>query len=139
MEFNVLERKGRITVVSQVTYQTAGKTTTSVVSRYSLPVLEDEQRYEKPPYKAGEEWVVLDPGWVKTPGMIVIQNDKRSSWLEVGISLGFENGPLQKERVESFLEIPPGGEFRGIPYEFVCIRVRAKKGEGKFTVNVFPK
>lgn len=132
-----LERLGRITVVSQVTYQTAGKVTSTVISRYSLPVAEDDQKYERPPYSVGEEWVPLDPGWVKEPGMVVVQNDRKSPWLEIGVST-----VISLDGMTAVLPcwlVPPGGEHRGFPADFSSVRVRAKEGQCKFVVNVYPK
>lgn len=132
MGFKALERKGRLTVVSQVTYQTVGKQVSSVVSRYSLPVLEDEQRYPDRPYAATEEWRPLDPGWVKEPGMVVIQNG-REGWIQVGTT------DDEGKYVIPLWDVPPGGDCRGIPSDFSRLRVRCAEDTCKFTVNVFPK
>lgn len=133
MGFKALEKKGRLTVVSQVTYQTVGKQVSSVISRYSLPVLEDEQRYPDRPYAATEEWKPLDSGWVKEPGMVVIQNG-REGWIQVG----YLYGDLHNS-VYPIWDVPPGGDCRGIPSDFSRLRVRCAEGTCKFTVNVFPK
>lgn len=135
--------KGWVIVINSISHRNGDESPTQPVDgRYRLGLVTDEQPYMRST-NVGENWVVLDTGWVKSPSLVVIENRSKDTGLELGIDLDANTGRHHTEPGGGVVlteTIPAGCDARrwfpgNGPGRLV---LRAKHGTAKYRITVFP-
>lgn len=143
--------KDRITVVERVYHQRFGEQPVQMESRFGRELSDGEQPYIRTGVncKATEKWGLIDSGWIRTAGMIIIVNEE-GKFRQIK--------PTEEEREESnkkILEVAylcsgvlasnnhrwfvlPGESMRACPSDIKSLGIRCQSGEAKFTICVYP-
>lgn len=139
--------KDQITVVETVYHRPAfGGDPFVSDSRFSRELGSFEQVYERKHLQAIEEWKRLDLGWIKSCGMLILQNEEgrflqrnpseeeqvrfRSKVLEVCIGESPDPG-------RSWL-VPAGETIRVVPGSIEHLYLRCRTGRAYYTIRAFP-
>ncbi len=137
----------RVAVIETILHQLAGEQPTSIENRFARELETDEQSYDRK-VKIGENWTLLDLGWVANvggPSIIVIVNEEGRN-LQVNPSeeerkaidakvIELCSGRCEDLEPEWF--IPPGESFRGSPLKPVYLRCR--QGIAKVRLFIIPR
>lgn len=138
---------GRITVVDTIYHQRTGSQPTAVESRFCVGVQSDEQPYTRS-FKVGEEWKLLDHGWIDQCSMLLLSHDddgsrqvqpteeKRKELDEQVVELSFTSLPTLQN---PDLLVPYKESIRIIPVSLERVFIRCRKGIARCTVTIFPK
>jgi hypothetical protein len=145
-QFDRLERsdQAHLVVVETVYHQQGKYQPTCTESRFGRPLESKDQPYVRR-LMATEEWQKLDFGWIKRPGMLVIQNDEGQFKL-------MPTEAQKREMAEKYLWLAhsdkdqwalprwiilPRESFRGHPAT-QDLYIQANKGPIEFTLTVYP-
>lgn len=140
----------RIVVVESVHHIPAQGEAVTVESKFSRECLTKEQPYIRRNQVATQEWSLVDLGWIKTPGMVVLANDEGRH---------FQTAPTNEQREElsrklllvklvrdvnqqtcgTWFLVPPGESMRGLPAIGCLLMVKSATDDGvRYTVTAFP-
>lgn len=142
--------RDRLTVVSHVYHQRAGKDPKSIESKFCRDLESKGQLYERE-MEATEEWQPLDCGWVTDVGMMVVLNqegqnlqvhptdEEREATAKKVLELAYDfhdgTGPCG---LHSWL-IPPGESFQGFPSQAASLYIRSQSGVAEYTLYLIPR
>ena len=143
----------RLTVVETVYHRSIGQEPSMFDSRFSRELKTRDQPYGPRRLVATEKWALVDLGWVKSAGMIVVRNEEgqhlqanpteqeraetRRKVLEIAWQETVDNPEIEEPSNYSWL-VPPGESFRGYP---ACSKllIRCRSGNAKYTLFVVPE
>lgn len=120
--------KPRLTVVDKVYFQSPGDDPVDASTSFSQEIESEEQPYSrKVTIKEGEEWKLLDFGWIgQTCSMMVLENKGQS--------------PIEFRAFQLVLfDVPPGKSVRIPNLMFDAFSVRCPTGTTRYLITLFPK
>ena len=133
---------GRIVFQGQVAHQLPNEQPTAISLQYVKQLESDEQPYQRR-CKVGEEWEVLDLGWIEGKVSLIAIANLEGSFTQVN--------PTEEEKAESshkilqigcgnqaLFDIPPKETFVGSPSSVKELRIRCLSGYGKFNITIYP-
>lgn len=133
----------RITIVDSVYFEAAGQEPISWHQNSSRPVVDAEQAYQRR-MKIGPDWIPLDLGWIKSPGLIAVRHErpsyphtlpsKEQRETDMGRTVLIRSSPQEAGWV-----VPVGEMFRGNPVDASQLQIRCDSGETFVTVVALPK
>lgn len=150
---------GRMTVVQTVYFQADGQEPSSVDSRYNRDIVQDEHPYHRQS-RVGEEWKLLDCGWIERACCLVIKNEPTkfhvqptpeeraeatARVLEVAIRVDVspKNRDMHTPRTQPVMAVwslvHPGESLRVCPSSLKDLWVRCRSGECRFSVYLMPE
>ena len=137
----------KLIVKETIYWQSRGSKAQSVPSSFVRLSISDEVPYVRPRLRVGEEWQSLDTGYLKTAGMVVIENIlevcktiptpeqamlARAKILEIAVT--------RLKEIVPFCHVPVGEDHRFTPpmgsvdgFVMRCI-----KGETRVNITAFP-
>jgi len=136
--------KDRLAAVGTVYHQPFGEGPTSIEFRFSRELEAKEQLYSRH-IKVSEAWELLDCGWIKSAGMLVITNDE-GKHQQVKPTAG-ELEAISKRIVEVAYGrsgkhgwlIPPGESMIGCPSNVQGLYIRCHSNTARCTVHLIPQ
>ena len=136
----------RLTLISTV-YHQAYQEEPQAFSSQSDRLLDSAEQVYTRHLKVSQDWQALDFGWVKNPGMILLEYPITQVKVDTPISQGnLQLGVGTSEAGSAFpveiFEIPPGDPFRGYPISGAnTLYVRYPNGDGiaKVILHAFPR
>ena len=132
----------RITIVDSVYYEAQGAEPLQIKSGYSRMVVSDEQPYMRT-LKVSQEYQILDSGWIKECGLLVIKNEEGSNPQKIPTVAEKE---AIKGRIVELCDdhsklcwlVHPGESLRACPISLVGLKLRCLSETAKVTLAVFP-
>lgn len=129
-EFKRVPPSHRMTVVETICHQLAGQNPVSYGRPFTRKLKSEEAPYSRP-MKIGEEWKLLDCGWVPDVGMMLLTNEEKGVGMiiEVSQTIDFSNPFL----------VFPQESLRGTPNDARRIWIRSRRGICKYTLTLIPE
>ena len=122
------KQKPRMTVVETVYHRLPGESPTSKDIGFSFDLESDEQIWERR-MKVCSSWIPLDCGWVESVGMVIVKNES-DSVIEIGVSLGGDQVPVQR--------LMPKESLRMRPHDSRTVLIRSVTGAAAIVITVYP-
>lgn len=140
----------RITVINTVCHQGSDGTATSSDCKFAHVLSIDEQPYCRT-LKVGEEWQLVDMGWLTGASMVVLENKglatqvkgiptflQKAEAAEVVVYVGVrDGGPDTQPYMVEFAKILPG--HCNMLTSLGGLYVRCRKGTVKLSITAFPE
>lgn len=142
-----VEETARLSVVESIYHQTHGEQPTVVESRFGRWLNTPEQPYARR-FRAGEEWVSLDKGWVEDAAMLVLSNDEgrnpqvvpseadKRELAQRAVEIGLAQ--MHGKPPQPFAVVPPGESARFQPTNLETLMLRCWKGSARVTLTLIP-
>ena len=135
---------GRFTIYAMVHYEQFSDQPDSVEMSFSQNLLSKEESYQRRK-TVGEEWQVIDLGWVSSPAFIVIEN------LE-GKNLPIIPSKSEQQEIDARILrlayhgnddegwlIPPKLFFFGVPANPERLTIKCCSGTAAYRIKVYPR
>lgn len=139
----------RITVVHVLYHQSPERDAKGVESRFTRIISDDGQPYMRET-RFEDQWSLLDTGWIKSPGIVVIENrgthfrvnpteDEERRARAKSILVGVRPSLFGDTDPTPFAVIPPGESLTLTPASDSTLFVRCAAGSVAGVIHAFPR